>query len=128
MSRILRPGQTDSSGDPAARLVRFSSRHDAERDLARVQSGNPGRGRNELTPWRQDRRDGHEVLLLDIRGAQRVFEGGEQVAVNADAAGQEYALWNGKHSPPAAKLPLAIATDRAVSAKDIVSAIADFHD
>ena len=70
----------------------------------------------------------NEVLLLDIRGAQRVFEGGEQVAVNADAAGQEYALWNGKHSPPAAKLPLAIATDRAVSAKDIVSAIADFHD
>ena len=60
--------------------------------------------------------------------AQRVFESVEQVPVNADAAGQEYAFRNGKHSPPAAALPLAIATDRAVAAKDIVSGIANFHD
>ena len=87
MSWILRPSQTNSGGDPAARLVGFGARHDTERDFAGAQSGNPGRGRDEFTSRRQNRGDGDEVLLLDIRVAQRIFKCGEQVPVNADAAG-----------------------------------------
>jgi hypothetical protein len=37
--------------------------------------------------WWQDRRDSDEILLFNIRIAQRVFECGKQVAVNADAPG-----------------------------------------
>src|SRR5208282_1144339 len=127
MRRIFRPGEAYSRGDVAAGLVGFGARHDAEGDLAGRHGGNPGGRRDEFALGRQDRGDSNEILLLDIRIAQRVFEGVEQVPVNADAAGQEYAFRNGKHSPPATELPLAIANDRAVSANDIVRGIANFH-
>jgi hypothetical protein len=42
MSRIFRPGQANSSSDPAARLVRLGASHYAKRDLAGRQGGNPG--------------------------------------------------------------------------------------
>jgi hypothetical protein len=38
--------------------------------------------------------------------------------MNADAAGQKYAFWNGKHSPPVIALTLAVTIDRAVFAGD----------
>jgi hypothetical protein len=47
--------------------------------------GNPGCGRDQLTVPRQDRGDADEIVLLDICSAQRVFERGEQMPVNADA-------------------------------------------
>jgi hypothetical protein len=50
-------------------------------------SNDPRCGRDELTMWWQDRRDSDEILLFNIRIAQRVFECGKQVAVNADAPG-----------------------------------------
>ena len=43
---------------------------------------------------RQDRGYGDEVLLLDIGVAQREFERRQQVAMDADASGQEHA---GRH-------------------------------
>jgi hypothetical protein len=46
---------------------------------------------------RQDRGDAHEILLLDVRIAQRQFEGGKPLAVNADAMGQKEAFRDTQH-------------------------------
>jgi hypothetical protein len=46
---------------------------------------------------RQDRGDRNQVLLLDVRIAQREFEGRQPLPVDPDAAGEEKALGNWKH-------------------------------
>jgi len=96
---VRRPRQADRGRDPAAGLIGLGARHHAERDLAGAQRRDPGLPGDQLATWRQDRGHGHEVLLLDIGVAQRIFECGERVAMDAGAAGQKDALGDGKHWP-----------------------------
>jgi hypothetical protein len=47
------------------------------------------------TSWRQDRRDGHKVLLLDVRITQRQLERRQLPLVYADASREEERLGDG---------------------------------
>ena len=60
---------------------------------------------NELALRRQDRRDRDQILLLDIGIAQRKFERGQLLAMDADAAGEEEALGKWKHCSSIIRAP-----------------------
>ena len=83
--------------DAPAGLVGLGAGHHAEGDLARTQRRDACFARELLAIGRQDRGDGDEILLLDVGVAQRELEGGEPVAMDADAAGEEEAGRDGKH-------------------------------
>jgi hypothetical protein len=57
--------------DPSTWLIGLSAGHHRERDLAGMQRGDARVLLQLDTPWRQYRRDSHEVLLFDVRITQR---------------------------------------------------------
>ena len=91
------PGEADARGDKPTEFVGLRPRQHAEGDFARAQRGDPDLTGNELALRRQDRGHRDQILLLDIGIAQRIFEGGELLAMHADAAGEKDALGNWKH-------------------------------
>src|SRR3984957_17409851 len=102
---MLRPREADAGGDETAEFVSLGPRHHAKRDLARTQRGDADLARNEFALRRQDRRDRDQILLLDIGIAQRIFEGCQLLAVDADAAGDKDALGKWKHCSSIIRAP-----------------------
>jgi hypothetical protein len=94
---VSRPREPNSGIDPASGLVGLGARHHAERYLARTQRFDAGAAGNKFALRRQNRGYRNKILLLDIGVAQRVLERRKLLAMDADAAGQEYALGNWKH-------------------------------
>jgi len=99
MRGVARPGEANSGRDMAPGFIGLGARHHAEGDLARAQHADANLAIDEFAIGGQDRGDADQVLLLDIGVAQRKFEGGQPLPVDADAAGQEHALGERKHWP-----------------------------
>ena len=97
---VGRPGEADAGRDAAAGLISLDPGQDAEGNLARPEGRNPGRPLHLDATGRQDRRDGDNILLLDVRIAESIFKCSQALAMNAYASGQEEVGRDGKHSEP----------------------------
>ena len=62
----------------------------AERDIPGLEQFDARLAGNHFAVRRQNRRHIDQILLLDIRVAQRVFECGEGVTMHTHAFGQEH--------------------------------------
>ena len=97
MDGVRRARQTDTGVDTPPWLVGLSTRKHAKSDFPGQQGGDTLLSLQLDAIGRHDRRDGHDVLLLDVRFPQRQLECCQPLAMDADTARQKEAFRDKLH-------------------------------